>query len=224
MTDKLLKRLGVEINSKTLSHALTHRSYAYEHGGIPHNERFEFLGDSVLSLVVTDKLFHTYPDVSEGELAKRRSAVVSTHALAQIARELGLGEFIQLGKGEDQTNGRDKSSILADTMEAIIGACYLDQGLDTARDMVLRITSPLIENTEHLKASLDWKTSIQELVAAKNKGEVSYEVEAEGPDHAKLYTAYLIVENKRIASGTGTSKKEAEKVAAKEAWRKLSEK
>lgn len=136
-TEELLKRLGVIIDPETLRLALTHRSYAYEHGGIPTNERLEFLGDSVLGYAVTDHLYKNYPDLPEGDLAKRRSAVVSTRALAGIARSLGVGEFILLGQGEILTNGKDKSSILADTMESLIGATFLNHGIEVARQMVL---------------------------------------------------------------------------------------
>ncbi|MFT4147569.1 MAG: ribonuclease III [Micrococcaceae bacterium] len=221
MTQKLLKRLGVDIDPETLSLALTHRSYSYEHGGIPHNERLEFLGDSVLGLSVTDRLYRSFPDLAEGELAKRRSAVVSTQALAQIAKGIDLGENIKLGKGEEMTDGRQKASILADTMEAVIGAAYLSCGPEKAKELVLRLTQPLIENTEHLMASLDWKTSIQEFASSQQLGEVDYHIKSTGPDHAKAYEAEIFIAGKKIATGSGSSKKEAEKNAAQDAWKLL---
>ncbi len=147
--------------------ALTHRSYAYENGGLPTNERLEFLGDSVLGLVVTDTLYRTHPDLPEGQLAKLRAAVVNSRALAEVGRGLELGSFIRLGRGEEGTGGRDKASILADTLEAVIGAVYLDQGLDAAGELVHRLFDPLIEKSSNLGAGLDWKTSLQELTATE---------------------------------------------------------
>jgi len=128
----LRERLGVDIDPALLDRALTHRSYAYENGGLPTNERLEFLGDSVLGLVVTDTLFRNHPELPEGQLAKLRAAVVNMRALAEVGRELRLGSFVRLGRGEETTGGRDKSSILADTLEALLGAVYLDLGLDQA--------------------------------------------------------------------------------------------
>ena len=151
-----------------LERALTHRSYAYENGGLPTNERLEFLGDSVLGLVVTDTLYRTHPDLPEGQLAKLRAAVVNAQALAGIGRELGLGEHLLLGRGEETTGGRDKSSILADTVEAVIGAVYLDhgpRGRDRARSTGSSTRSS--RSRPRLGAGLDWKTSLQELTAAR---------------------------------------------------------
>ncbi|MGV2386199.1 MAG UNVERIFIED_CONTAM: ribonuclease III, partial [Thermobifida fusca] len=153
--------VGVEIAPDILTRALTHRSYAYENGGLPTNERLEFLGDSVLGLVVTDTLYRTHPDLSEGQLAKLRAAVVNMRALADVARELGIGRYVRLGRGEEATGGRDKSSILADTLEALIGAVYLDRGLDEASALVHRLFDPLIARASGLGAGLDWKTSLQ---------------------------------------------------------------
>ena len=144
----LIEKLGVDIDPELLERALTHRSYAYEHGGIPNNERLEFLGDSVLGLAVTVMLFTTLPDLDEGELAKRRASVVSTVALAEVARAIGLGEHLRLGRGEEQTGGRDKDSILADTMEAVFGATFLSAGPDAATELVLRLTEPLLADPE----------------------------------------------------------------------------
>jgi ribonuclease-3 len=219
--EELLKRLGVTIDAGTLSLALTHRSYAYEHGGIPTNERLEFLGDSVLGLSVTDALYRDNPDLSEGELAKRRSAVVSTRALAGIARSLGVGRHVLLGHGEKRTNGQDKSSILADTMEALIGAAYLCNGMEKARAMVMRLVGPLLADTEALGAGTDWKTCIQELAAARRLGAVQYQVTGSGPDHDRTFEARLLIGDRQYGGGSGRSKKEAEQVAASAAWNVL---
>ncbi|MEA5456571.1 ribonuclease III [Sinomonas sp. JGH33] len=219
--EELLKRLGVDIDAETLRLALTHRSYAYENGGIPTNERLEFLGDSILGFSVTDHLFRTYPDLSEGELAKRRAAVVSTRALAGIARRLGVGECIYLGHGEKVTNGKNKSSILADTMEALIGATYMSSGLEEARRLVVRLVGPLLEDAAVLGAGTDWKTHIQELAANRQLGNIHYAVVGEGPDHARSYTATLLIGGIAYGSGTGNSKKEAEQHSAADAWKVL---
>jgi len=218
-TEELLKRLGVDIDPGTLRLALTHRSYAYEHGGIPTNERLEFLGDSVLGFAVTDHLYNQYPDLPEGDLAKRRSAVVSTRALAGIARSLGIGEFILLGQGEKLTNGKDKSSILADTMESLIGATFLNHGIETARQMVMRLIGPLLQDVEVLGAGTDWKTAIQEIAAARKLGTIEYRVTGSGPDHARTYVAVLHIGGKPYGEGTGPSKKEAEQESASVSWK-----
>jgi ribonuclease III len=220
-TEDLLERLGVDIDAGTLRLALTHRSYAYEHGGLPTNERLEFLGDSILGFSVTDALYRDNPDLSEGELAKRRSAVVSTRALAGIARELGVGDHILLGQGEKLTNGADKSSILADTMEAIFGATYLVHGIETARRLVMRLVGPLLDDAEALGAGTDWKTSIQELAAAGKLGAVEYSVQGSGPDHARTFEAVLLIGGVPYGHGAGHSKKEAEQEAASMTWRQL---
>ena len=158
----LLEVLGVTVDREMLNLALTHRSYAYEHGGIAHNERLEFIGDSVLGIIVTDTLYRTYPDLPEGQLAKLRAAVVNARALAEVARTLGLGDFLILGRGEETTGGRDKLSILADAMEAVIGAVYLSTGQSEAAALVHRLFDPLISASAELGAGLDWKTSLQE--------------------------------------------------------------
>jgi ribonuclease-3 len=206
--------------------AMTHRSYAYENGGLPPNERLEFLGDAVLGLVVTDHLYKTHPDMPEGQLAKLRASVVNMHALAGVARGLGvggLGAHLLLGKGEELTGGRDKASILADGMEAVIGAVYLQYGIDVARDLVHRLFDPLLKEAPLLGAGLDWKTSLQELTASASLGVPEYRVKEEGPDHRKEFTATVIVAGQDRGSGDGTTKKEAEQKAAEAAWRILNE-
>lgn len=220
-TEDLLKRLGVSIDAGTLRLALTHRSYAYEHGGIPTNERLEFLGDSVLGLAVTDALYRDNPDLSEGDLAKRRSAVVSTRALAGIARDLELGQHVLLGQGEKLTNGKNKASILADTMEAVIGATYLTNGIDVARAMVMRLIGPLLRSEVAMGAGTDWKTTIQEIAAARRLGTIDYQVTGTGPDHARMFEAVLLVGGLPYGTGSGPSKKEAEQEAAAASWKAL---
>lgn len=202
--------------------ALTHRSYAYEHDGIGHNERLEFLGDSILGQAVTVQLFRENPDLDEGQLAKRRSSLVSTVALAEVARGIGLGVHLRLGRGEELTGGRDKSSILADTVEAVIGAAFLSAGPDAATALVLRLVQPLLDDPERFGAAMDPKTSLQELAARTGRGLPHYEVTDSGPDHDKRFHATVLVGGTAIASGTGTSKKQAEMAAALEAWTILS--
>lgn len=214
-------RLGYQLESALLVRALTHRSFAYENGGLPTNERLEFLGDSVLGLVVTDTLYRIHPDLPEGQLAKLRAAVVNSRALAEVGRGLDLGAFIRLGRGEEGTGGRDKASILADTLEAVIGAVYLDKGLEAAAMLVHRLFDPLIERSSNLGAGLDWKTSLQELTATEGLGVPEYLVSETGPDHEKVFTAAARVGGVAYGTGTGRSKKEAEQQAAEAAWRSI---
>jgi ribonuclease-3 len=214
--------LGVGVDVELLALALTHRSFAYEHGGIAHNERLEFLGDSILGQAVTVKLFREFPDLDEGELAKRRASLVSTVALAEIARMIGLGEYIRLGRGEELTGGRDKSSILADTVEAIIGATYLTAGPDEATALVLRLVEPLLVDPDRFGAAMDPKTSLQELAASLGLGNPSYRVTEEGPDHDKTFHATVVLAGEDISVGTGSSKKTAEMASALLAWTRLS--
>jgi ribonuclease III len=217
----LLEALGVDLPDELLTLALTHRSYAYEHGGLPTNERLEFLGDAVLGLTVTDELFHRHPDRSEGDLAKLRASVVNTQALAEVARNLtdqGLGAHLLLGRGEVNTGGADKSSILADSMESLLGAIYLHHGIDTVREVILRLFGALLDAAPTRGAGLDWKTSLQELTAARGLGAPSYQVTSTGPDHDKEFTAVVLVMDTEYGSGVGRSKKEAEQRAAEAAW------
>lgn len=197
-----------------LERALTHRSYAYEQGGLPTNERLEFLGDSVLGLVVTEHLFNTYPDLSEGQLAKLRAAVVNSRALADVARGLDLGAAVHLGRGEESTGGRNKSSILADTMEAVIGAVFCEHGIDVARDFVHHLFDELMADVATRGAGLDWKTSLQELTSLANLGVPVYQIDESGPDHAKTFEAMVVIDHKSHGPGSGRNKKEAEQKAA----------
>ncbi|WP_110588733.1 ribonuclease III [Microbacterium suaedae] len=216
----LTEKLGVEIDAELLALALTPSTEADEYRGIPHNERLEFLGDSVLGLAVTAMLYERFPDVSEGDLAKRRAGVVSTLALADVARGIGLGEYLQLGRGEEQTGGRDKDSILADAMEAVFGAAFLSVGREAADALVLHLITPLIEDPARYGAAVDPKTSVQELAAHRGVDPPSYEITSSGPDHDRRFTAVVTVGEDR-ASGSGTSKKQAEMAAALTLWRAL---
>ena len=220
----LLDALGVELPDELLSLALTHRSYAYEHGGLPTNERLEFLGDAVLGLTITDELYHRHPDRPESYLAKLRASIVNTQALADVARNLseeGLGVHLLLGRGEETSGGADKSSILADGMESLLGAIYLQHGIEVAREVILRVFGPLLDAAATLGAGLDWKTSLQELTAARGMGAPSYVVTSTGPDHDKEFTAVVVVMDTEYGSGVGRSKKEAEAKAAAAAWKAL---
>lgn len=217
----LLEALETDVDSDLLHLALTHRSYAYENGGLPTNERLEFLGDSVLGIVVTETLYTRFPDSQEGQLAKVRAAVVNATALADVARTLGVGEFLYLGRGEEITGGRDKSSILADTMEAIFGAVFLTSGIDAARAVIHRLFDPLIDGAADLGAGLDWKTSLQELAATAGLGLPEYVVTDVGPDHAKEFSAQAVVGGQVLGNGAGRSKKVAEQQAAAQAYERL---
>ena len=216
--DELQQTLQVDIDPALLLLALTHRSFAYENGGIPTNERLEFLGDSILGQAVTVKLFRDHPDLDEGELAKRRASLVSSVALAEVGRSIGIGRYIRLGRGETMTGGSDKPSILADTVEAIIGAVYLDAGGDAATEFVLRLVAPLLADPERFGASMDPKTSLQEIAARRSAPPPLYTVTESGPDHNKHFVATVTVGDLATASGEGSSKKQAEMAAALEAW------
>jgi ribonuclease III len=216
---------GVEFEPDMLRRALTHRSFAYENGGLPTNERLEFLGDSVLGVVITTALFRNHPDLPEGQLAKLRASVVNMRALADVARRLGpqgLGPYLLLGKGEEATGGRDKASILADTLEALLGAIYLQHGLVTVTEVIHKLFDPLMAEAAMRGAGLDWKTSLQELTAGLGLGVPEYRIDEAGPDHAKTFTAWVIVAKIRYGGAEGRSKKEAEQRAAETAWRELS--
>lgn len=227
MTDDhsaLLVALGVELPENLLTIALTHRSYSYENGGLPTNERLEFLGDAVLGLTITEELYRRHPDRSEGDLAKLRASIVNTQALADVGRRLdakGLGAHLLLGKGEENSGGADKSSILADGVESLLGAIYLEHGLVTVRDVILRLFADLLTTAPTLGAGLDWKSSLQELMAARGLGVPSYAVTSTGPDHDKEFTAIVVVSGAEQGKGVGRTKKEAELKAAAAAWNAL---
>jgi ribonuclease-3 len=222
---RLADALGVSLDPELLQRALTHRSYAYEHGGAPHNERLEFLGDSVLGVVITETLFRAHPDLSEGKLAKLRASVVNMRALADVARKIGddggLGPYLRLGRGEEVTGGRDKASILADTVEALLGAIFLQHGLNVAARVIHELFDGLLSDVANHGAGLDWKTSLQELTAELNLGVPEYVITSYGPDHAKTFTARASVAGELFDASTGRNKKEAEQAAAKTAYRLL---
>jgi len=224
--DDLGEAFGATLKPEMLERALTHRSYAYEHGGLPTNERLEFLGDSVLGLVVTATLYDNHPDLPEGKLAKLRASVVNARALAGVARNLGtagIGPHLLLGRGEELTGGRDKDSILADTFEALLGAIYLEHGIEKVTEVIRRLFDPLMAESARRGAGLDWKTGLQELTAKYGWGVPEYIIEEQGPDHAKMFTAWAVAGGERFGGSAGRSKKEAEQRAAEEAWRALSQ-
>ena len=216
--------LGIRFRDGELrERALTHRSYAFEHGVEETNERLEFLGDSVLGLVVTDMAFASFPDMPEGELAKLRAAIVNAQALADVARSLGLGALVRLGKGEEQSGGRDKASILADALEAVFGAVYLDLGLGEARELIERLFRPLMDAYARGEGDRDYKTILQELASRELRTMPEYRLEERGPDHEKEFTATVYLGGEALGVGIGKSKKEAEQRAAREAFDHVSE-
>ena len=201
---------------------MAHRSWCAETPGTHSNERLEFLGDAVLGLVVTDHIYRTYPDLPEGELAKVRAAVVNAGALAELAAELDLGRALLLGKGEDASGGREKPSILADAMEAVIGAVYLDGGWNAASELVLHLLEDRIEEAAAGPGGQDFKTRLQELAARRFDQLPRYDVSDEGPDHAKRFFATVYLGGEAQGTGEGRSKKQAEQAAARGAWERLS--
>ncbi len=206
-----------------LDSALTHRSFAFERGDIPHNERLEFLGDAVLGLVVTDMIYAWYPHLPEGEMAKLRASTVNTAVLADAARRIGLGDFVFLGKGEDLSGGRLKQSILADAYEAVLAAVYLDSGIEPVRALIERSLADHIRDHVERGVVRDFKTNLQEK-SAQITGELpEYKVSSSGPDHEKRFRAEVFVSGKSIGSGEGRSKKEAEQAAAKQGLQVLTE-
>jgi ribonuclease-3 len=220
--EELADRLGWSVtDDDLLVRSLAHRSWCAENPGIGSNERLEFLGDAVLGLVVTDHLYRTYPDMPEGELAKVRASVVNSAALAELAAELDIGEALLLGKGEDQSGGRQKPSILADAMEALIGAVYLDQGWSASESMVMRLLGERIGSAAAGPGGQDYKTRLQELSARAFDQLPVYVVTDEGPDHAKLFQAVVHVRGRPEGEGRGRSKKQAEQAAARAAWETL---
>jgi ribonuclease-3 len=203
--------------------ALMHRSFAFEQGQPVTNERLEFLGDAVLGLVITDMAYRGFPDLSEGDLAKLRAAMVNMATLADLGREIGLGSALKLGKGEDLSGGREKASILADGVEAVLGAIYLDRGIKTAQHLIERLFWPRITAYVRGEGERDYKTILQEL-AAQDLGRLpEYRVVERGPDHQKEFTATVYLADEEFGTGTGRSKKEAEQRAAREAHERLTE-
>lgn len=218
----LVRRLPRRFKDEALLvRALTHRSWCAESLGDESNERLEFLGDAVLGLVVTDHVFRAYPDLPEGELAKVRATVVSAAALAEVALDLGVGDALLLGRGEDASGGREKPSILADATEAVIGAVYLDGGWDAASELVLGFTADRIVEAASGPGARDYKTRLQELSARRFEALPRYDVTDHGPDHAKHFVATVHVGEVVTGKGEGRSKKQAEQAAARIAWKAL---
>ncbi len=208
--------------TELLERSLTHKSYANENRLSYHNERMEFLGDAVLNLMVSEYLMRTCPDSSEGDLSRLRAAVVSEPTLAVIAREIGLGDYILLGRGEEQTGGRNKDSLIADCLEALIASVYLDGGQDAAGDFILKFFEDTIKKTCSSGGIIDYKTELQELCQERLRQLPDYRVVSEsGPDHQKQFEVELFVKGHVYGRGIGKSKKEAEQRAAKEALERL---
>ena len=212
--DPLGKSLGVEIERQLLELALTHRSYSYENGRGPNNERLEFLGDAILGFLVTSHIHDHFSDMDEGNLTKLKNAVVSAPALAQAASSINLGEYLLLGKGEIQTGGREKMNLLADTFEAVLGAAYVSKGLEAAKTIVDQHILPLLDSAEDLLLSADPKTTFLESMQQQGKAVPVYETTHEGPDHDRTFFANLLIDGQVIASASGRSRKQAETNAA----------
>ena len=219
---ELQRQLGcVFTQPELLERALTHKSYANEHRLSEHNERMEFLGDSVLNLVVSEILMNALPGSAEGELSRIRAAAVSEPALASVARRIGLGAYLRLGKGEEQTGGRDKDSLLADSLEALIASLYLDGGIDRASAFISGFFKDILDKAQ-VSGGADYKTGLQELCQERLKTLPEYRVVSEsGPDHQKEFTVEIIIRDKVHGRGVGRNKKEAEQRAAKEALQRL---
>ncbi|WP_018297019.1 ribonuclease III [Corynebacterium lubricantis] len=217
----LLESLGITLDDDYLRLALTHRSFANEHGHLPNNERLEFLGDAVLGLTVANKLYELYPSRPESDISKMRASIVSRYGLSDIAREINLGDHILLGRGELVTEGRNKDSILADTTEAIFGALYRQHGFEPARDVILRLFDEKLRTATATGRHQDWKTVLQERLAELKAPTAVYEATSEGPEHSLLYTANVLVGGVSRGTGTGPNKKVAEQEAAREAVKML---
>ena len=220
--NELEEKLGYQFRDRgLLEHAMTHSSYANEHrgAGLTSNERLEFLGDSVLGVVVADYLFQKHPDMPEGELTRTRAALVCEGSLHEVAKSLNLGRYLRLGKGEDAGGGRRRPSILADATEAMLAAVYLDGGMEAVRPIIRAL---ILDKEREKSADRDYKTALQELVQRKPGASVSYRLVREtGPDHCRSFEMEASVDGKVIGTGEGRTKKEAEQMAAKAALEKL---
>ncbi|NLJ40971.1 MAG: ribonuclease III [Clostridiales bacterium] len=219
-TEELEKKIGYKFEEpRLLKNALTHSSYANEsRGDIPDNERLEFLGDSVLGMIIASYLYNMFKEYKEGNLTRMRAGIVSEVALAEIARGIDLGHFLYLGRGESNSGGRDRDSVLADAMEAIIGAVYLEGGLAKARELVINLFKPIIDRNSQGRGFQDYKTLLQEELQRNGDKDIAYNVVAErGPDHSKTFVIQVSYDGKIIGKGKGRSKKEAEQQAAKRA-------
>lgn len=219
--DILQKRIGIVFKHlETLNHAFIHPSFTNEQNPLSaeNNQRMEFLGDAVLELVVSHYLFENYSDLAEGQMTKVRAYTVCEQSLSWVAKNLGLGNYLILGKGEENTGGREKPSILADTFESLIGAIYLERGFDTAKDFIIKNLRQTIQKAVEGEAALDYKTTLQEILQKMSPDRICYDViREEGPDHAKVFYVEVVWRGKILGRGQGKSKKEAEQFAAKEA-------
>ena len=219
------KLIGIEFENKgVLITALTHSSYANQFKDVKYNERLEFLGDSVLQLCVTKYLFNNYKDKSEGELTKIRALVVCENSLHKVSKNLSLGKYIRMSKGEELTGGRERTSIQADALEAVIAAVYLDKGIEVANDFILRNFKDVIDKAINEEIILDFKTRLQEVLQKNGEVNIVYNlVKHEGPPHRRKFFTDLLINNEIMGQGVGFSKKESEQNAAKEALRNLEE-
>ena len=219
--EELQQRLGIAFDQQEfLSQALTHRSYLAEVEGTHSNERLEFLGDTVLDLIIAEEIFRVHPDWPEGELTKAKAAAVGERSLETIARRWGLGAYMRISRGEESSGGRERRALLADAVEAVIGAYYLDRGLDACRAFVLREMAPILEVISRKEYHFDFKTQLQEAAQARFQSGPTYAVAGEsGPPHARVFTVTVSIADQVIGHGEGRSKKEAEQIAAAEALR-----
>lgn len=223
--NRLKSKMGFTWHQPSLLlQALTHSSCVHESRGhgLSHNQRLEFLGDAVLELVISEHLYKTFPDRTEGELTKMRAASVCEPSLAKVARGLDLGRCLRMGRGEERSGGRERPSILADAFEALLGAIYLDQGLDVTRKFILQCLNPILEDVVAGRLDRDYKTELQEILQQTSPEPLTYLIMNEtGPDHDKTFTAGILYRGEIIGKGTGHSKKEAEQQAAKNAFSQL---
>lgn len=219
----LLDALGVKLSDESLRLALTHRSFANENGNLPNNERLEFLGDAVLGLSVANQLYLQYPSRPESDISKMRASIVSRYGLADIAREINLGNHILLGNGELVTGGRAKDSIVADTTEALLGAIYREHGYETAREVVVRLFAEKIDSATSTSLHRDWKTALQERAAELKKPMPIYSATSSGPEHQLAFKAVVAVNGMELGRGQGQSKKLAEQDSARQAFHILRE-
>ncbi len=217
----LTERLGISIEPALLELALTHSSFSYENGKTPNNERLEFLGDSVLGFLVTEHVYQLHPDLAEGELSRLRNAAVSAKTLSLAAMNIGLGEFILLGKGESLSGGSSKSNILADAFEAVLGAAFISGGIDAAHRIVSDLIFPLIDDSQVLLETSEPRTVLLDLIKKMGLGEPVFEITHEGPDHDRTFFATILVDGKKIGFGEGRSRKAAEALAASSALKML---
>ncbi len=219
------KSIGIHFNDQSLMDtALTHSSYANQHKKMSYNEKLEFLGDAVLQLAVTEEIYQNYPQKTEGELTKLRALIVCEASLYEVALSWDLGRYIKMSKGEEITGGRERAALLADAVEAIIAAVYLDQGMEVARQFVLKNLKPLLEKADKNEIILDYKTSLQEILQENGEIDIKYEiVKYEGPPHRRKFYSRVVIDQLTMGKGEGYSKKEAEQLAAKDAMEKFVE-